>query len=387
MRHADEQVTSLMRLLSLPTYELRAGEKDNAGARAQRSELERLIEERFRPLDIDRLAATGQIVMVTLPIRLSDLLVPMSYGLLVVGPFFSEPIGEEEFGILLSGTGIQEQASSYRFYRSLPYLSSARLAELTTLLELMLETGIDKIDLGEGPDDGSFLRLLLGAELGEDFVAESSDLYVRCVRALSRRDLDEARKLGERYARVIERTPTEYFSLQRDLVRNEYVLMCSLYHEVRRLHAASFVSYLGQRLEACESVRELADFQREMTDTFARKLADDDLAGLPPDIMEVRLYIHDHYRERISLDQLARIAGLSPSRLSTRFRECCGTSVSDCILERRIEQAKRLLLYSRVSIAKVGGLVGMPDASYFSRRFRKATGLTPREFREAFERP
>ena len=387
MRYADKQVRSLMRLLSLPTYELRSGEVDNPGAHAARSELERLIEERFRPLDIERLAEVGRITLVELPIRLSDLLVPMSYGLLVVGPFFSEPIGEEEFGLLLSSTGIQEQASSYRFYRSLPFLSSSRLTELTSLLELMLETGTDEVDLGEEPDDGSFLRLLLGSEVGESCVEESSDLYVRCVRALSRRDLTEARKLGERYARVIERTPTEYFSLQRDLVRNEYVLMCSLYHEVRRLHAASFVSYLGQRLEACESTRELADFQREMTDTFARKLADDDLAGLPPNIMEVRLYIHDHYREHISLDQLARIAGLSPSRLSVRFRECCGMSVSACILERRIEQAKRLLLYSKVGVAKVGGLVGMPDASYFSRRFKQATDMTPRQFRETFGRP
>lgn len=303
----------------------------------------------------------GRNVVVTLPIRLSNLLVPMSYGLLVVGPFFSEPIGEDEFGLLLSGTGIRAHASSYRFYRTLPYLSSARLIELTTLLELMLETGTDAIDLSEAPDDDNFMRLLLGAELGEDFVEESSDLYVRCVRALSRRDLEEAQRLGERYARAIERTPTELFSLQRDLVRNEYVLMCSLHHEVRRLHAALFVSYLGQRLEACESLRELASFQREMTDTFIRKLSDDDLAGFPPNILEVRLYIHDHYRERISLEQLARVAGLSPSRLSTRFRECCGMSVSACVLQRRIEQSKRLLLYSQTSVSKVGGLMGMPS--------------------------
>lgn len=380
MEFADEQVVALVGLLGLPTYELRLGE-DGVARREERSGLERLIEERFRPVDIAELARRGDVVRVALPIRLNDLLIPMSYGFLVAGPFFSEPIGEEEFSLLPAAAGIQEQTSSYGFYRSLPYLSAARADDLAQLLARMLRTDVLLIDRAGRAGDDCLMRRVLDAEFEEGVFRASSDLYVRCARALSNRNMPQVAELSERYARLIERTPREYFPLQKSLVRNEYVLMCATYHEVRRSHAAQFVSYLGQRLEACEGPAELARFQQEMTGALVRKLAEDDLAGLPPAIVEVRLYIHDHYREHIRLEDLARVAGLSPARLSALFHETCGMSVSACILGRRIEQAQRLLLYSQLSTAEIGGLVGFPDASYFSRRFRQATGVTPREYR------
>lgn len=378
MKHADEQVASLMRLLALPTYELRTGERDSNPAR---SGLERLIEEQFRPVDMAELEQGEDVIRVALPIRLTDLLVPMSYGFLVAGPFFTEPIGEEEFSLLLAGAGIQARPPSYSFYRSLPYLPDDRANLLTDLLARMLGTGVRTLDRTERADDGRLMRRVLDSELEGRVFRESSDLYVRCARALSSRDMAQAAELSERYADVIARTPQEYLPLQKSLVRNEYVLMCATYHEVRRSHAAQFVAYLGQRLESCKSAAELARFQREMTGALIRKLAEDDLAGLPPAIAEVRLYIRDHYREHIRLEQLARMAGVSPQRLSTLFRQACGESVSGCILRRRIEQARRLLLFSQMSVAEIGGLVGFPDASYFSRRFRQATGMTPREYR------
>lgn len=99
-------------------------------------------------------------------------------------------------------------------------------------------------------------------------------------------------------------------------------------------------------------------------------------------ISEVRVYIDEHYMEKLSLAGLAEHFFISRDYLGKRFRACFGTTVNGYILSVRITKAKQLLRFSNKTVEEIGALAGMPDASYFSRMFKKVEGVSPGEYRK-----
>ena len=91
-------------------------------------------------------------------------------------------------------------------------------------------------------------------------------------------------------------------------------------------------------------------------------------------------FVKENYGSQISLEQAAYSVGLSPNRLSRIFSEETGSGFSDFLIEFRIERAKELLAVPGASIKHVSVSCGYPDPNYFSRLFKKVTGLTPTAF-------
>jgi len=91
-------------------------------------------------------------------------------------------------------------------------------------------------------------------------------------------------------------------------------------------------------------------------------------------------YVKENYGNQISLEQAAYAVGISPNRLSRLFCEETGKGFSDFLIEYRIEKAKELLLAVGASIKQVSMSCGYADPNYFSRLFKKVTGLTPTAF-------
>jgi ABC-type Fe3+-hydroxamate transport system substrate-binding protein/AraC-like DNA-binding protein len=88
-------------------------------------------------------------------------------------------------------------------------------------------------------------------------------------------------------------------------------------------------------------------------------------------------YIHSHYYEDITRENLALIAGLSPSYFSARFRKETGMRPVDYVNHIRIEKAKELLLSTNKRVRSIAKNVGYQDEFYFSRTFKKVTGVPP----------
>jgi len=79
----------------------------------------------------------------------------------------------------------------------------------------------------------------------------------------------------------------------------------------------------------------------------------------------------------------AQAAGISENYLNRQVRQATGHSVGQWIDNARLVRAKRLLADTSLPIIEVATAVGLEDQSYFSRFFRRETGLTPSEFRKA----
>lgn len=90
-----------------------------------------------------------------------------------------------------------------------------------------------------------------------------------------------------------------------------------------------------------------------------------------------------HFREQRPAEAYARQLNLSPTHMNRIVREVTGMSVHDLIMARVIEEARRALVFTNASVQSIAGNLGFADAAYFSRCFRKRTGLTPRDYRDA----
>ncbi len=102
-----------------------------------------------------------------------------------------------------------------------------------------------------------------------------------------------------------------------------------------------------------------------------------------PLLAEVFGFIEERYREPISLKDVARAVSLSPGHLTTVVRRKTGRTVQKWISERRMAEARRLLVETDLAVEEVGRRVGYVDAGYFVRSFRRAHGATPLGWRRA----
>lgn len=94
-------------------------------------------------------------------------------------------------------------------------------------------------------------------------------------------------------------------------------------------------------------------------------------------------YIHANYQEQLTLNDVASHVYVSPSYVSRMFSRELSKNFVDYLNEVRIDKAKELLRDVRYKTYEIADKVGIQDARYFSRLFKKYTGQTPTEFRES----
>lgn len=100
------------------------------------------------------------------------------------------------------------------------------------------------------------------------------------------------------------------------------------------------------------------------------------------DIETVRQFIDRSFAAPISLESVAQQFFVSKEHLSRMFKQETGSTVLDYIIEKRMEEAQRLLRDPQVSIKYVAEAVGYSDLTYFYRLFKKVTGSTPANARQ-----
>ena len=93
-------------------------------------------------------------------------------------------------------------------------------------------------------------------------------------------------------------------------------------------------------------------------------------------------YIESHIDGDVSLTKLAEIACLNPSYLSRMYKQVTGSALSETIMEKKIAKSKQLLLEPNLSVNDVAVKMGFLYPNLFYRFFKKATEMTPQEYRD-----
>jgi len=98
-------------------------------------------------------------------------------------------------------------------------------------------------------------------------------------------------------------------------------------------------------------------------------------------IEKFRALVDANFRERRPIEDYANEMGLTAGHLTRLCREVLNVSSQDVVNARILHEAQRELVYSTDGIKQIANLVGFVDEAYFTRFFRKHTGVTPSDFR------
>jgi AraC family transcriptional regulator len=155
-----------------------------------------------------------------------------------------------------------------------------------------------------------------------------------------------------------------------DLHRSRAAWLASqLYHEFCTGDTASVLSIEGLALALLGEV--------------TRSATTEEAPGARPHWLRRAVeYLHGHYRETISLHDLARRVDIDPSHLARTFRGHFGCTMSEYVRKLRVDHARKELLATSKPLSEIAYAAGFSDQAHFSRVFRQHTGLTPGSYRK-----
>jgi len=102
-------------------------------------------------------------------------------------------------------------------------------------------------------------------------------------------------------------------------------------------------------------------------------------------IEELKALLEERYDRNLDLDETAEAVGMSASYLSRLFKQETGVTITDYLIQIRIEKAKQYLTdHPNLKNYEIAQLVGYGDPVYFNKLFKKCVGVTPRDYKEKF---
>jgi len=162
---------------------------------------------------------------------------------------------------------------------------------------------------------------------------------------------------------------------------NEAIMM--VYHRIVRLSSIE---------EGFLAVQELFSILYELSKfDNARELASSAFAKVEVEsdskrILKVKNYIDEHYKDEMSLEQLANLVGMTPTAFSRYFKQRTGKTLSEYIVDIRLGHAARRLVDTTDGVSEICWTTGFNTLSNFNRLFRKRKGCSPTKFREKYQK-
>ena len=141
-------------------------------------------------------------------------------------------------------------------------------------------------------------------------------------------------------------------------------------------------SSFAEKIEALPSLADHFDLMLEMFRSYCRLVRKHTMQGMSPIVRKAVLMIDADISANLSLATLAQAQKVSSGYLATVFKRETDKTVSEYIRERRIKQAKHLLVTTNLQIQTIALHCGIMDVQYFTKIFKKETGKTPKAYRE-----
>ena len=149
-----------------------------------------------------------------------------------------------------------------------------------------------------------------------------------------------------------------------------------------------------RRIEKSEDVKEIMMLHKTASLLFAEMVRDSKNAdaeallqnGQNPHIEHCKDYIFAHLHGKITVQEIAEYVGVSCNYLSALFQKCEHISLKQYILYEKIKLIQRMLIYSPYSYVEIASYLGFTSQSHMGREFKKVTGMTPRRYRERYQK-
>ena len=138
--------------------------------------------------------------------------------------------------------------------------------------------------------------------------------------------------------------------------------------------------YLRQ-IQGARNIEELTEILHAIAGSVADQIVS--FNGLPhaSAMRKAEQFIKENLTRKISLGEIAKVAGLSAPYFSTIFKEEMGENLSGYVNRQRVEKASKMLLESDLPLSEIAAACCFQDQSWFSKIFKSFTGISPGKFR------
>lgn len=140
-------------------------------------------------------------------------------------------------------------------------------------------------------------------------------------------------------------------------------------------------SDISAMIYQCMHVHEYADIMQRVisctTDYIGNAVSKKNML-----IQECEKYIGENFEKNITVADISRSIGTSPSYLSRIFKEATGSTIIHAISRKKIDKAKEYLLLTDMKIYEIADALGFENTTYFSHFFKKHEGISPKDFKE-----
>ncbi|MDR2965189.1 MAG: helix-turn-helix domain-containing protein [Treponema sp.] len=223
----------------------------------------------------------------------------------------------------------------------------------------------------------------LTKQYGSDKPGYPLDKEKSLMAALRKGDATEAKKiLNELLAMIIFSNTEQFNHIQLRII--EIVVLISRV-EISPVKSGSLSMEINSQnlklVQEAKTIEELTDTLHKIVDRVSGTISS--FRGIPhaTALRKAENFILENYTKKISLKEIADVAGLSPPYFSTIFKEEMGENLSKYLNRLRVEKASRLLLDTEMTLSEIATNCCFEDQSWFSKIFKAYTGVSPGKYR------
>lgn len=172
----------------------------------------------------------------------------------------------------------------------------------------------------------------------------------------------------------------------RDL-KNYCIILNTLFRKaverggVHPIHIDSVSAEIAKKIELRSTVDDIQKLMFDMVKIYCQLVNKHSVKDYSPTVQKVIVMIESDLSSDLALSEIASTLNINASYLSTVFKKETGKTITSYVNEKRVELAQELLKTTNLQIQTIAQYCGIFDVHYFTRLFKKITGISPKEYR------
>lgn len=314
----------------------------------------------------------------------------------LLGPVFSHPVTEKQVSAFARHNAISNRDWSllYWFLAGIPRYSYIQFSNLMAFLHYALHgkaparQPLEK--LGETGEREAALARQAMRSLAEEQRHETYRVENMILAQVRAGDVEGLQRLLSTLGRVGNLREGKVADTPLRQAKNILLGLVALVGKTAAIpggmddeEAYDLIDLYSQECERAATIDAVKNLQYNMLLDFAQRVARERLpAHLSPEIAQCVRFLRAHPNGEVGIDEAAGFVGKSRAWLTRRFKEEMGQSLGEYLSYLRIQEAKRLLEYSDLSLKEIASTLGFSSQAYFQSFFKKSVGITPAKFRQ-----
>jgi YesN/AraC family two-component response regulator len=312
-------------------------------------------------------------------------------GTIIVGPSLPFTLFEHKINGLINDTNLfANREQVFHYYQSLSVITYERLVNIAVLIYQMFsgkliaaDQILDQLELQieetKIPDAIRFVQ-------NDELVPHHDPLQEQKLLTIIREGQTEALKRFSQLAKentgILSKSSHIRSKKNLGIIGIALAARAAIEGGLHSEIAFSVSDLYIQRLEDLRTDKEIDQLCLAAFFELTEKVAQVKDARYSKIVTICKNYIYDQRFSRITHESIAGHAGISPNYLSVIFKKETGVAVNEYIQQIKIEEAKNMIMFSNTPLSEIGSLLSFSDQSYFTKIFKKHTGLTPKQYQQ-----